>query len=205
MSAAWDLVNQLDVPGLFWGVASIDEPVDLDPIEAQAVARAIPKRQAEFGAGRLAARRAFEAAKLPPAPVPMAQDRSPIWPDGAMGSITHAGGHAVCALTRAPFTVGVDLETNQILDQDLVQSICFDGDEGNPLAVFSAKEAAYKAAYPLCRVVFGFDGLRIRNGCARFVDTEETRAIPHALRARDWPVRQAHNDGLILSLCVTQI
>ena len=56
------------------------------------MARAVPQRRREFFAGRLAAHRAMEALGHLPEPVPMGQDRAPVWPQGLVGSISHGAG-----------------------------------------------------------------------------------------------------------------
>jgi len=63
---------------------------DLFLEEKQAVDRAVPKRQREFAAGRMAARQAMAQIGKTPAPIPVNTDRSPHWPEGVVGSISHS-------------------------------------------------------------------------------------------------------------------
>jgi 4'-phosphopantetheinyl transferase EntD len=77
--------------------------------------------------------------------------------------------------------VGVDVEEATALDPLLVAEICTRSEqrwlgqqppsERGLMAklIFSAKEAAYKAQYPISRVVFGFDVLEIT------IDRDRTR------------------------------
>lgn len=158
-------------------------PVAMDPDEGIAVKDAVPRRVAEFHAGRAAARAAMVALGLPPRPIPMGPDRAPIWPDGLAGSISHSADACVAAvgLRRDWAGVGVDLEEATALDPLLVAEICTKREQQwlgqQPPAdrglmaklIFSAKEAAYKAQYPISGAIFGFDVLEI------VIDRDETR------------------------------
>jgi 4'-phosphopantetheinyl transferase EntD len=158
-------------------------PVTVDPQEGIAVKDAVPRRVAEFHAGRAAARAAMVALGMPPRPIPMGPDRAPIWPNGLAGSISHSADACVAAVgLRDDWAgVGVDLEEATALDPLLVGEICTKSEqrwlgkqppsERGLMAklIFSAKEAAYKAQYPISRVVFGFDVLEIT------IDRDATR------------------------------
>lgn len=73
------------------------------------LADAVPRRRAEFLAGRLCAMLALRAIGAPPE-VGRA-GRAPVWPAGATGSIAHAGGRAIAVAARRPARLGVDCET----------------------------------------------------------------------------------------------
>lgn len=73
------------------------------------LAGAVPRRRAEFLAGRLCAMLALRAIGAPPE-VGRA-GRAPVWPAGATGSIAHAGGRAIAVAARRPARLGVDCET----------------------------------------------------------------------------------------------
>ncbi|KAF0175548.1 MAG: phosphopantetheinyl transferase PptA [Rhodobacteraceae bacterium] len=128
---------------------------------------AVPHRLAEFAAGRAAARQALAALGLPKVAIPMGADRAPIWPQGAVGSISHCAGACMAvAGQQADFAgIGLDLEPAQPLARDLWPSILrpeeVAADGLDALRIFVAKEAAYKAQYPLSRQVFDFQILRI--------------------------------------------
>lgn len=155
-------------------VASAAERIDprevdgLWPEERAAVARAVPRRVAEFAAGRRAARRVLERLGLPPAPLPAAPDRSALWPAGVFGSIAHETGLAV-AVGHCSGPVGVDIEPDAPLPEDLWSTICtsselerLPADRGRSVRrVFCAKEAVFKAQPPQDRRLFGFDALEI--------------------------------------------
>ncbi len=206
------LIRRIGPPrGVAWGVADMGEE-DLFPEEAAAMTRARPARVAEFAGGRLAARRAMARLGLARAPIPMGADRAPVWPDGIVGSISHAQGLCLAVVARAQdfLSLGIDVEGDAPLATDLIPEICLP-EELAPLPksarpalakrLFSAKEAAYKAHYPLASQVFGFHGLAVNltEGRAVFTDHPEVATIPPESRI-DLPMRQAVGGGLILSL-----
>ncbi|HEV8035173.1 4'-phosphopantetheinyl transferase family protein [Yoonia sp.] len=141
--------------------------------EAAAVARAVPKRRTEFAAGRSAARAAMAEIGFAPAAIPQGRDRAPIWPVGLSGSIAHCDTCcvSVVALQEHYAVLGVDVEPATPLAPDLVAVICTPAErawlagESDPgLAskmIFSAKEAVYKAQYPLTGKVIGFDAVTL--------------------------------------------
>ncbi len=135
---------------------------------------AVPKRQVEYLAGRWCAAvalRAFGAAET----VPTLPDRSPGWPDGYVGSITHAAGlaMAVVARDRDYRAVGIDLEelVDDATDGRLARMILRPPEwrhqpPGWPRArmltvAFSAKEAFYKAVYPTVRRILEFHDVEL--------------------------------------------
>ena len=146
---------------------------DVLPVEAAHVARAIDKRQREFAAGRAAARQAMAelTGQAQDLAIPAAEDRSPIWPDGWQGSISHKNTLCVAVVGRTGALLGLDLEEDTPLKQDLIPTICtpaemaaIAGPQERRLAklIFSAKEAAYKAQYPVTQKVFGFLRFEVR-------------------------------------------
>ncbi|HCQ59273.1 MAG TPA: phosphopantetheinyl transferase [Sulfitobacter sp.] len=153
-------------------VTQIDRPhPPLLGDEAAVIARARPKRVAEFTAGRHAAREAMQALGHPPAPVLASPDRAPIWPQGLTGSISHSDVWCIAVLARCSdvMALGVDIEKDSPLPKDLLAEICLPSEitrlGGADLAaakrIFCAKEAAYKAQYPLTKTLFGFDRLDV--------------------------------------------
>lgn len=133
----------------------------------------IPARQAEFAAGRRAARAAMAQLGAVPCAVPMGPDRAPRWPPGILGSISHGGGVCLSAVARIGrlAALGIDIEPDEDLPADLWDEVlspdeaawCHDGPAPGRAArlIFSAKESAYKAQYPLSRQLFGFDGMAV--------------------------------------------
>lgn len=163
------------------GVAVAVEPVgrgdtaNLWPEERTAIQGAVPKRLAEFAAGRRAARKALLALGHPPGPLPVGPDRAAVWPMGLSGSIAHDARLAV-AVARVGAPLGVDLEPDAPLEAGLWSSICSDrellrlsGDTGRLVRrIFCAKEAVFKAQDPHTRGLFGFEALDVTLAAAGF-------------------------------------
>lgn len=141
------------------------------------VARSVPKRQAEFFHGRLAAHLALVAGGLPSTDIPVGAARQPLWPDGVLGSITHAGMVAMASVRRrdALHGLGIDLESliGPEAEQAMVPTVfeagedealvdAFGGDARLARTVgFSAKETFYKATFGTVGYVFGFEAVAI--------------------------------------------
>lgn len=143
----------------------------LYPEEAAHIANAVPKRRAEFQAGRTAARAALTAIGGPASALPADMDRAPIWPKGYAGSITHCEDLCLAVATRAARSVGLDIEPATELARDLWEVVLLPIEQQEAEAathpgqfaklIFSAKEAVYKAQFPLSRTLFDFHGLQI--------------------------------------------
>lgn len=155
-----------------WAVGSPRESEFAD--EDRLVARAVSGRRAQFQAGRSAARMALAMLGHEPGPILARAEGDPIWPEGVVGSITHTErwALAVAARLRAPAGLGVDLETDSPLDEDLVEMICRPEERrphprlqargiDAPKLRFVAKEAVYKAVFPLTREFIDFNGVSI--------------------------------------------
>ncbi|QFS84590.1 4'-phosphopantetheinyl transferase Npt [Roseivivax sp. THAF40] len=185
----------------------VTEP--LFPIEEAAVSRAVAGRRAEFAAGRQAARQALKALGYAPVAIPMAEDRAPVWPQGIVGSLSHCPAACIAVVAEAAriASLGVDIEPYDPLPEDIVHEI---GREDEIAGIgpdrrlaarqlFSAKEAAYKAQYPLTRTLFGFEGLRYDSvrRTLRF-----SGPVPPFAKGDAIPVTQWTGDGLCLSLSV---
>lgn len=160
-------------PGV--AVAATDPTAAAPPLLPGEAIAAIPARLAEYAAGRHAARQAMAELGLHAPPIPMAQDRSPQWPPGLSGSITHSATLCLAAVTRLPRLIGLDLEPMIPLDADLWETILTPAERNRlsatPLMAklhFCAKEAAYKAQYPRSQTLFDFQTLEITLGPGSF-------------------------------------
>jgi 4'-phosphopantetheinyl transferase EntD len=134
---------------------------------------AVDKRRQEFAAGRAAAHAAMTDLGWPAHPILVGQKRAPIWPAGLTGSITHTRSCAMAVVARCKDVqaLGIDVEEDQPLSDDLLPSICTDYEQAwlqsqaNPgqlaKVIFSAKEAAYKCQYTLSQRFFGFGGMEL--------------------------------------------
>ncbi|SFL72043.1 4'-phosphopantetheinyl transferase family protein [Shimia aestuarii] len=176
-------LNQLIERGISWapegvGIAVTDPTLPAYPVwpqEAPAIARAIPARRREFAAGRHAARRAMGLIGVAPRALPGGQNRAPQWPAGLTGSISHDATSCIALVTRTDRfrALGVDVEPDAPLPEDLVPEICVSAErawlETQPVVsrymlarkIFCAKEALYKAQFPLTRLLFGFDAVQV--------------------------------------------
>lgn len=150
--------------------------------------RAVEKRRAEFFLGRLAAFRALEALGVVPEPVRKGEHREPLWQDGIVGAISHKAGTAVAVVARQSVAcgVGVDLEALEPpVRFEISSKVCTHreqdwlaerpGEKDTRLKMlFSAKEAGFKAFYPIRRIYLGYRD-------AELVWRDETRSFAGVL------------------------
>lgn len=157
-------------------VAFVDTFGDADasllfPEERAIVASATAGRQAEFTTGRVCAHRALTELGVPPAPLVQGERRAPRWPAGVVGSITHCKGYRAAAVARAADMValGIDAEPNAPLPEQVMDAISLPAERTGTARLanadesvhwerllFCAKEATYKAWFPLARRWLGF-------------------------------------------------
>lgn len=171
--------------------------------EAVAVKNAVEKRRVEFAAGRDAAREALEQIGLPDVSVPMGADRAPVWPKGVCGSISHSDGLCIAVVARRSGfqSVGIDVEPDRPLDRNLHESILTPEEMGvssdQALAIFSAKEALFKALYPITGEMMSFqDAQRVDAGEYRLL-----RSVGRFEAGETLWLRQTRLADHILSFC----
>jgi enterobactin synthetase component D len=134
--------------------------------------------QLQYAAGRACAAQLLHKLGAAVTAVGRADDRSPQWPAGFVGSITHSDevvGVAVmpCASGRS---LGIDLEPMIATEAvDEIQAVCLSGRErvlwhqsqmslmAFTTLCFSAKEALYKCLYPIVGVFFEFHDVEIQS------------------------------------------
>lgn len=162
------------LPGAARSVEAYDDVPDEQPLpeEADLVASAVESRRREFVTTRRCAREALAQLGLPPVPIRPGPGRAPAWPDGVVGSLTHCAGYRGAAVARAAdvSSLGIDAEPHQALPDGVLDVILARGDAETLRAVtreaptihwdrllFSAKEAVYKAWYPLTGRWLGFE------------------------------------------------
>lgn len=135
------------------------------------LSNAIAKRQTEYLAGRWCARAALATLGFTGVPS-LNADRSPCWPEGTIGSISHSHGQAeaLVADSRQWLTVGVDIEQwmttdtahrvapTLLTEQELAhwQALPASQQATQLTRIFSAKESLFKALYPLTQTRFYF-------------------------------------------------
>ena len=141
--------------------------------EEPAVANAVPKRAREFAAGRDAARRALGRLGERPCAIVRRADRTPEWPAGTVGDISHAPGYCGAVVGyRSRFRgLGLDVERADAIGHSLRELIASPreweglaagGDPPRGTVLFSGKEAFYKAQYAITRAWLDFADVELR-------------------------------------------
>ncbi|MDL5159498.1 4'-phosphopantetheinyl transferase family protein [Actinomycetospora termitidis] len=149
-----------------------DSAGPLHPTEEPAVAKAVDSRRAEFTTGRACARDALAALGAPADAVPVGEKRSPVWPDGVVGSITHTKGFRGAAVAFADVvrSVGIDAEQHDVLPEGVLEAVSSESERAVLASLaarrpdvhwdrllFSAKESVYKTWFPLTGRWLGFE------------------------------------------------
>ncbi len=120
-------------------------------------------RQDSFASGRHCAHLAQSLLGRSPQAIGRRQ-RVPQWPDNLVGSITHSL-HLAAAIVSATYAgVGIDLEKVGRVTPKLYPAVLTPREQAvvdgqgpaRATLIFSAKEAAYKAIYPLVQCYIGF-------------------------------------------------
>lgn len=131
------------------------------------IARAAPRRRAEWLAGRRCASEALRLLTGQGACPGMASDRSPVWPDRIVGSISHTGEVAIALAAHAGACRGLGVDIERVMDGQGASEVASEALTprerrrlGNaPFSVtlaFSAKESLFKALHPLLRRPMSF-------------------------------------------------
>ena len=160
------------VPGAACAEMYSDAPESaMFPIEAATVAKAVAERRREFGTVRYCARQALKRMGVPAAPILPDVDRAPRWPAGVVGSMTHCAGYRAAAVARSDKLcgLGIDAEPHAAVPEGALELVLRDEERARLLAfadaypdlhwdriLFCAKEAVYKAWFPLTRRWLGF-------------------------------------------------
>lgn len=152
-----------------------DDPPGIAPLpeEEPLIARSVAKRRNEFSTVRLCARQALGGLGVAPVPILKGDKGEPCWPDGVVGSLTHCEGFRGAAVARRGDvrSIGIDAEPHDVLPKGVLEAISLP-DERSELAVlpaglhwdrilFCAKEATYKAWFPLTHRWLGFEDAHI--------------------------------------------
>jgi len=139
-------------------------------VPSASLQRSVAKRQAEYVAGRVCARAALLRLDGRDHVPGSHEDRSPSWPAGIHGSITHGKGWAAAVVATAGACRGIGLDQEALLDDERAERLMGEIltptelerlDRSQPgLAVtltFSLKESLFKTLYPLTRQRFYFE------------------------------------------------
>jgi 4'-phosphopantetheinyl transferase EntD len=151
------------------------DPPELTPLpeEEPLIARSVAKRRNEFTTVRHCARQALAELGLPPVPILKGDKGEPCWPDGVVGSLTHCTGFrgAVVGLRADVRSVGIDAEPHDVLPDGVLDAVSLPAERVELSALpgglhwdrilFCAKEATYKAWFPLTHRWLGFEDAHI--------------------------------------------
>ena len=156
----------LDVPH-FSAAELLALGISIPPLWQQAT----PARQRDFVAGRYAAKQALLAVGVVDSQIGIDQHRAPIWPQGTVGSITHAGDYVAATIGPSETFESIGIDTEIILSEDNCESLRhlimtkFERENAGSWGlststtttlVFSAKESIYKCLFPLVLEFFDF-------------------------------------------------
>jgi 4'-phosphopantetheinyl transferase EntD len=132
--------------------------------EAKIIAHAAAARRRQYAAVRSCARACLQRLGYPPVPILPGVGGAPTWPAGVQGSMTHCPGYAAAAVGPVAqiSAIGIDAEPDAPLpdgvldvvaspaEQDRLATIQREADSPHwDRLLFSAKEAVYKAWFPL--------------------------------------------------------
>ncbi len=153
---------------------SKDYEAPLHPEEAKLAARMAVNRSREFTAGRACARRALARLGITDVAVLSGPRREPRWPASVVGSIAHCAGFCAAVVARdAEFRgLGLDIEPVQRLEMPLAETVLSASEREAlrhlptrgaewSLVAFVAKEAAFKALYPVLQREIGFNEMAL--------------------------------------------
>lgn len=138
-------------------------------------------RQQEFIAGRYCAIKASKELGIHLESLPVAKTREPVWPQDIVGSISHSKLLALSCISLAKNYDSLGIDAEEVLSESVardVQETIASSAEVSLLnksyflkeltILFSAKEALYKALFPLTREFIDFKEVKLRG-----LDTEK--------------------------------
>ena len=163
-------------------------------------------RLATFSSGRRVARESLRCLGVHDWPI-LRQGRLPCWPPAIVGAIGHSRSLA-CALAvpaEGFRGVGVDIEAEHRVGAKLAPRLLTQEERGNlpsalwRTALFSAKEAVYKAVNPLIGEYLGFQDVAIAlDGNAFVARTTRPCASTSAVAAGEGVVLQTNGHWLAI-------
>jgi 4'-phosphopantetheinyl transferase EntD len=191
------------------------------PEEEPLIEKSVAKRRNEFITVRFCAREALGQLGVSAGPILKGEKGEPCWPDGIVGSLTHCEGYRGAAVGRRGEvrTVGIDAEPHDVLPSGVLRAISLPAERTELSAMpsglhwdrilFCAKEATYKAWFPLTHRWLGFEDAHITfevdssGSSGRFasrilIDPAAESGPPLETLSGRWSVR----DGLALTAIV---
>lgn len=145
------------------------------PQEVSLIARAVEKRRREFVSARHCARLAMGRLGVAPTAILKGDKGAPVWPRGVVGSLTHCDGYRGAVLGHAldVRSLGIDAEPHGPLPDGVLDAVSLPQERDRLAAgalgheihedrlLFCAKEATYKAWFPLTGRWLGFEDAHI--------------------------------------------
>lgn len=140
------------------------------PAEARSIPARQPSMRRASGAARLIAHRLLTDAGFDGFALLRGPSGAPAWPEGITGSLAHDDDMAVAAVAAVAGigALGIDVEPALALPDEIFSLVAIPEDRidaaDRQLAgriLFAAKEAVYKAAYPLDREVLGYEDIGV--------------------------------------------
>ncbi|MFI5633518.1 4'-phosphopantetheinyl transferase [Streptomyces sp. NPDC051664] len=166
------MIAALLPPGAVGAEAYGDPPeARLHPAEEAAMAHAVESRRREFTTVRHCARTALGELGFRYEPLVPGHRGAPGWPEGVVGSMTYCAGFRAAAVARAEVlaSLGIDAEPDRPLRPGMLASVSLPAERERVAELaahrpglawdrllFSAKEAVYKAWFPLTGLLLDF-------------------------------------------------
>jgi 4'-phosphopantetheinyl transferase EntD len=158
--------------GIFVGhrFITVGDEHALLPEEAVAFERSTVRVRRASGAARIVARDLLRGLGHDVAAVPKSAEGAPAWPSGILGSLAHDSRVAVAAVSasRDLGGIGIDIEPAENLPVGLVDLVMtprerarIGSDPFRGRLFFVAKEAAYKAVFPLDRTLLAHHDIEV--------------------------------------------
>ena len=155
------------------------------PQEARSISSRQPLMRRASGAARSIARGLLAEMGLNDVAILRGFSGAPVWPLGVTGSLAHDDDMAVAAV--APIShiasLGIDVEPADPLPDDVLALVATGADQTDQVnrhlagrILFAAKEAVYKAAYPLDREVLGYENIAVDLNAGTAMTTTGRRA-----------------------------
>ncbi|MFI6640485.1 4'-phosphopantetheinyl transferase [Streptomyces sp. NPDC050504] len=191
------------------------EPLHAFEAEAELVAGVVESRRREFLTARRCAHQALAGLGRTPVPVGRGRDRAPVWPPGVVGSITHCDGYRAAAVAEYGdvLALGIDAEPHRDLAPGVAELVLRPAEAHRladlrrhepgaawPTLVFCAKEALYKAWYPMTRRWLDFHDVEVT------IDPARHAFVGHVLAAdaprSEFSGRYHFDDDLVVAAVV---
>ncbi|MBB1013646.1 4'-phosphopantetheinyl transferase EntD [Dietzia kunjamensis] len=187
-----------DVAGVTDAELGLDDAAllaSLYPVEVEQIGAAVERRRIDFAGARACAREAMSRLGVPAGPVLRGGRGMPVWPQGLVGTLTHTEGLRAAALapTTRVRSLGLDVERHAPLAAGVLEAVSLPeeaawvraaraevADVAWDALLFTAKEATYKAWFPLTHRWLGFGDAHI----TLVPDGDDDEVVTGTLRSR---------------------